>query len=277
MKRIGIVGCGAIGTTLALTIERDYPKLARVVALVDHDTARAQTLSRRLHPHPLVTTLPTCVRRSDVLVEAASVAAAADVARRGLAAGRDVLIMSTGGLLLDAQWRPAAARSRGRLVLPSGALCGLDGLKAMAVGRLRRLRLTTRKPPASLAAAPAMARRRAALARLRRPLTVFRGSPREAVHGFPQNTNVAATLALAVELGASAENRRRPVPITIRVVADPTVTRNVHELEVDSDAGRMVCRMESRPSSDNPKTSQVAAQAAVAALRQLLEPVRIGT
>jgi aspartate dehydrogenase len=275
VRRVGIVGCGAIGTALAVALERDYANVARVVALVDRIPARVRALQSRLRGRPKASSLPELIRGCDLVIEAASVDVAAEVARRGLAAHRDVVIMSTGGLLLHAtRWRPAARRSRGRLLLPSGALGGLDGLKALAQGRLRRICLTTSKPPASLASAPLIARRGIRLTGLRRPRVIFDGTPRQAIQGFPQNTNVAATLALAV---LSGRPQRPAPPIRIRVVADPRLTRNVHQVDVEGDAGRLSCRMESRPSLENPKTSQVAIQAALATLAQVFEPVRIGT
>ena len=176
--------------------------------------------------------------------------------------------MSVGGLLLKTSWRALARRSRGRVYIPSGALAGLDGVKAMAVGRIRHVRLTTRKPPRALASAPGLRRRRIRLERLRRPLVVFDGTPRDVVRAFPQNTNIAAALTLAA--GVSAARPR------IRIIADPSVRRNIHELEVESDCGRIQCRVESRPSV-NPKTSELAVRSAIATLGRLFQAVHIGT
>ena len=176
--------------------------------------------------------------------------------------------MSVGGLLRDQTWQRLARRSRSRVYLPSGALAALDGVKAMAVGRILRLSLTTRKPPRALASAPYVRRRRLHLERLTRPSVIFEGSPRAVVGAFPQNTNVAAALALA---GGRAGARAR-----IRVVADPSIRRNIHELDVQGDCGRIRCRIESRPSA-NPKTSELAVRSAVATLARIFDPVHLGT
>lgn len=277
MRRVGLVGCGAIGSALARAIERDYARVARVVALVDRERPNALTLQRQLASHPPVVSLPELIRRSDLVIEAAAVSVASRVARLALAANRDVLIMSTGGLLMGgASWQRAARRSRGRLHIPSGALCGLDGVKALAMGTITRIRLTTRKPPRALASSPFVRAKRLQLERLHAPKVLFEGSPADVIAAFPQNTNVAATLALAACVGVASFTRKRPMT-TVRVVADPALRTNVHELEVHGDCGRISARVESRPSATNPKTSELAIRSALATLHQLFTPVRIGT
>ena len=176
--------------------------------------------------------------------------------------------MSVGGLLLTSSWRTPARRSRGKVYIPSGALAGLDGVKAVAVGRIRGIRLTTRKPPRALAGAPGLRHRRIRLDRLRRPVVVFDGTPRDVIRAFPQNTNIAAALTLAA--GVSTTRPR------IRIVADPTVRHNIHELDVEGDCGRIRCRIESGPSA-NPKTSELAVRSAVATLGRLFDQIQIGT
>ena len=268
MLQVGLVGCGTIGSRLALMLQRTYAKTARVTALHDCNPAKAAALQRRLASHPALVSLPTLIRRSDLVIEAASAAVAGDVVQRAARANRSVLVMSVGGLLLDRSWRRVVARSRAHVYLPSGALVGLDGVKAMAMGRLHRISLTTRKPPRALADAPYVLRKRLRLSRLTRPSLIFEGSPRAAVRAFPQNTNIAAALTLA---SGVSDRRAR-----IRVIADPTIRRNIHELDVEGDCGRLQCRVESRPSA-NPKTSELAVRSAMATLRRLLDPVAIGT
>lgn len=277
MVRVGLVGCGTIGSRLALALQQDYRSCARVVALHDVEPKHARVLATQLRSsprtavvrgEPAICTLPELIRRSDLVLEAASPAIAAEVAVRALRAHRKVFIMSVGGLLRDRSWQRMAAQSRGQVYIPSGALAGLDGVKAMALGRIRRVRLTTSKPPRALASAPYVQRKRLNLTRLTQPTLIFQGSPQAVVQGFPQNTNVAAAVTLASGVPSSR--------IRIRVVADPTLRRNRHELEVEGDGGRLQCVIESRPST-NPKTSELAVRSALATLRQLFSPVHIGT
>jgi len=271
-KTVGIVGCGTIGCELARFLERNYQHAAKIVALADRKRDAARTLQQRLLSHPPIVSLPELIRRSQLVLEAASAALAPRVARLALEAGCDVLIMSSGGLLTSTAWQRAVARSKGHLHIPSGALGGIDGVKALAAGSIRRVRLTTRKPPQALASAPFVRARHLRLTRLRRPTVLFEGSPAEAVRAFPQNTNVAATLALAASHGLQG----RPA-VTIRVMADPSIRVNRHEVEVEGTQGRLRCLIESRPSATNPKTSQLAIDSALVTLRQLFEPIRIGT
>ena len=268
MVRIGLVGCGTIGSRLAAAVQRYHTNDARITALHDVDRARARALQRRLHHPAPIMSLARLIRTSRLVIEAASVDVAGEVVRRALAARRDVLVMSVGGLLRDQSWRRLARRVGRKVYIPSGALAGLDGVKAMATGRIRRLALTTRKPPQALASAPWVRRRKLRLERLTHPVVLFEGSPRAVVQAFPQNTNVAAALALAS--GRSSARTR------IRVVADPTSRRNIHDLEVEGECGRLTCRIESRPSA-NPKTSELAVRSAIVTLGQLLDPVVIGT
>jgi len=268
MVRVGLVGCGTIGSQVARALQRNYHHAARIVALNDCNDKHAALLQRRLTGHPPICSLPTLIRRSQLVLEAASADVSAEVVARCLRAHRDVMVMSVGGLIVDRTWQRLARRSRGRVYIPSGALAGIDGVKAMAVGTIRRVSLTTRKPPQALSSAPYVQRRRLRLERLTRPSVVFEGSAREVVEAFPQNTNVAAALALA---SGAADARLR-----IRVVADPSIRSNVHELDVEGDCGRVRCRIESRPSA-NPKTSEIAVRSAIATLARLFGRVSIGT
>ena len=273
MTRVGLVGCGTIGSALAKAIERNYADVARVVALCDSDFLHAQRLQQKLSGHPPIVSLSRLLSRSDLILEAASASISCSVARRALSAGCDCLVMSTGGLLGHLpQLARAARRSHANLLLPSGALGGLDAVKALSMGMLRRVRLTTRKPPRALAGSPFAITRRLRLNGLRQPRIVFTGSPSKVVRAFPQNTNVAATVALACARSGFPTNR-----IQVRVVADPSLRRNVHELSVIGDAGQVEVRIESRPSRDNPKTSETAIRSALAVLDQAFGSVRIGT
>lgn len=279
MVAVGLVGCGTIGAGLARAIERKHRHAARIVALHDRDRTQALRVQRQLRESPPICSLPSLIRRSQLIIEAASVEAAARVVPLALRARRSVLVMSVGGLLRNRSWQRLARATptphgrggwdlRPRVYIPSGALAGLDGVKAMAVGRIRGAWLTTRKPPQALAEAPYVRRKGLNLVGRRRAVVIWSGSARSVIEAFPQNTNVAATLALA-----SGSDRR----VRVRVVADPTLRTNVHELEVRGDRGRLLCRVESEPSRTNPKTSEQALRSAVAMLDEIFGPVIIGT
>ncbi len=261
MKRVGVVGCGAIGGALARAVARGEVPGARVAVLFDVEPARLRALATALKPRPRAVTTFAAFRRApfDVAVEAASQEAAAKYAVPLLASGRDVLAMSAGVLLRPGWLRSAEAaarRSGARLVIPSGAVAGLDGLRA-ARKEMESVTLTTRKPPASVGV------------RAARRTVFYEGPARVAVRKYPKNVNVAATLAAAT-LGG---DRTR-----VRLVAEPGLKRNVHEIEARGKFGRMRFVLENVPSPDNPATSRLAVLSAVEALRGLVGgPVKVGS
>lgn len=266
---IGIVGCGAIGSAVGRAVQR--PPLARAFRLSglhDRNPAQAARLRRRLRPRVPVLSLPALIRRSQVILEATSAAAAGAIIRQSLRAGRTVVPLSVGGILPLAHHLPRLTRRGGRLVIPSGAIAGLDAVRAARLGRLQRVTLTTRKPPAAYRGAPGARLSDAQLAALRRPAVLFRGSAARAVRGFPQNINVAATLSLA-GLG--------PQRTQVRIIADPGVTRNCHEIEAIGPFGRLTVRTENVPSAGNPKTSQLALLSVLATLHAMTGAWRVGT
>ena len=141
--RVGVIGCGTIGSALARAVAKDYAQHARVVALSDVDISHAKALARQLRPTPAIVSFPQLLKTCHLIIEAAHASGAGEVVRQALKAHRTILVMSVGGLLTDRRWERLVRRSRGKVYIPSGALAGLDGVKALAVGRLRRVALTT--------------------------------------------------------------------------------------------------------------------------------------
>jgi aspartate dehydrogenase len=266
--RVGIVGCGAIGSAIARAVDAAQVPGAALAAVCDSQPERATALAESLASHPAACDLAGLIEACDIVVEAASAAALPEIARPALEAGRTVLAMSVGALLGSPDLM-ALARERGaRLLAPSGAIAGLDAVKAAAAAGVESVTLTTRKPPAGLAGAPYLVAHGVDLSKIAEATTVFEGPAAEAVKGFPANVNVAAALSLA---GIGPERTR------VRIVADPAATANSHEIEVRGEFGCLTARTENRPSPDNPKTSYLAALSAIAALRDAVGQTRIGT
>ena len=268
MVKIGIVGCGAIGSQLAQEIQRRFKGKARLIGVHDIHTGKARKLASSLHPKVPVLSAKQILQRSSLIVEAASPRAVAQFLPRAVRARKPMMVLSSGGLLTQGRWLRLAAARGVPVHVPSGAILGLDGIRAAGVGKLTSVTLTTRKPPRSFAGAPGLARRKLLPEAIRSPQVIFQGSARRAAALFPQNINVAATLALA---GMGPERTR------VRIIADPGVRSNVHEIEARGDFGAIHIRAENRPSARNPKTSRLAIQSAVAALAQILRPIRIGS
>ena len=229
-----------------------------MIGVYDLDPRKARSLADSLSPNVPVLPLQRLILRSHLLVEAASPKAVAELLPKALARKRPVLVMSAGGLLDQTALLRKFRRQSIPLYVPSGALVGMDGIKAAAIGRLQRVTLTTRKPPRSFTGAE----------HLRRPTVLYQGNASTAVRRFPQNINVAATLALA-GIG--------PARTRVRIIADPRARGNIHEVEAVGSFGRMVLKTENRPSLENPKTSALAIQSAVAVLERILGSFQVGT
>ncbi|HOW42662.1 MAG TPA: DUF108 domain-containing protein [Candidatus Omnitrophota bacterium] len=271
MVRIGIVGCGAIGSSLAEIIRKELRGKAEVAAVFDVDTPKALKLAAALgkSKNAVAADLSRLISRSDLVIEAASAAAAWTICKQVLSRGRDAMIMSVGGIVAHARELSAlAARKKARVYVPSGAISGIDGLKASARAGLRRVTLTTRKPPQGFKSVAYVQAKKIDLEHITKDTVLFSGTARQAMSYFPQNINVAGVLSLA----GLGDARTR-----VRIIASPGLTRNIHEIEIVSAAGTVFTRTENVVHPHNPKTSFLAVLAAAAMLRQIVSPVRIGT
>jgi len=269
--KIGIVGCGAIGSSLAKIITRDFGQKASLAALEDINCARSNDLSKRVSPGKdlAVAGLDELIRRSDLVIEAAHASVSAEIATRVIKAKRDIMIMSVGGIVKGfSRLRRLADANNSRIYIPSGAIAGVDALKAAAMGKINKVVLTTRKNPKSFSGVKYIADKKIDLKKIKKDMVVFSGSAAQAMKFFPQNINVAGVLSIA-GIG--------PVKTNVRIIASPATTRNIHEIRIQAEAGDIFTRTENILHPDNPKTSYMAVLSALATLKQVLYPVRVGT
>jgi aspartate dehydrogenase len=269
MLKIGILGVGAIGRTIATAIDRKQVD-AKLVALADRDRAAAEALSSELSSRPPVVSIEEMIAHCDLAVEAASQAALPEFVPKALARGRDMLIMSVGGLLGREEWFRQANEKGCRIYVPSGAIAGLDGIKSASIGRIESAVLTSFKPVAALKGSKYVVDRNLPLDSYKEDTVIFEGLAEEAAHAFPATSNVAASLRLAVD---PAEL----VPVRVRVVAVPGGTENIHEIRVRGEFGKLTVKVENVPSKSNPRTSQLAAFSAIATLKNITRSLRVGT
>ena len=266
-QRVAIAGFGAIGKVVAEHIDRGIEGVT-LAAVSARDTRRAERAMAGLaRPVPVVP-LARLWEEADIVVECAPAAVLRDLAEPALAAGRSVVVLSCGALLDNFDLVELARRHGGRILVPTGALLGLDAVQAAAVGDISRVHMITRKPPNGLDGAPYLVEHGISVTGLDRAVRVFSGNAREAARGFPANVNVAAALALA---GVG------PDRTTIEIWADPEVTRNTHRIEVEADAVRLSMQIENVPSLENPKTGRLTPLSVIALLRKLSSPLAIGT
>ena len=265
--KVGIIGCGTIGGELSRAITAEMPEL-NLVGLSDIKGQKARELAQRLPTNPQVLPTDELIDQVDLVVEAASKEIAAEIVEKALRRSKDIMVMSTGGLLGKENLFNLAREKNCRIYLPSGALAGLDGVKSAAAGGIDSVTLTTRKPPAGLKGAPYIIENKIDLNSIKEEALIFEGTAEEAVEGFPQNINVAATVSLA-GIG--------PQKTKVRIIADPNTDRNIHQIEVEGKFGKLTSRTENLPSPSNPKTSFLAILSAIVTLKGISARIKVGT
>ena len=264
--RVAIAGLGAIGRALARRLSDGIEGLELACAAARDEAKATAWLKAERIACPLVR-IEDFPRNADIAVECAPAAMIESICRPMLEAGKDVIVLSAGALLPRLDLVDLAKAHGGRIIVPSGALLGLDAVAAAAQGEVRSVRMTTRKPPRGLAGAPYLVRNGISIEGLNAAKCVFRGTARDAAAGFPANVNVVAALSLA-GIG--------PDRTLIDIWADPTLDRNCHVIEVDADSARFTLSIENVP-SENPKTGKIVALSVIATLRKLQAPLRVGT
>jgi aspartate dehydrogenase len=265
--KVGLGGFGAIGGALARRLDQGLPSL-RLVAVSAKNVARAERrLTELAQPVP-VTPIAELAALADVVVECAPAAVFRTVAEPAIRAGRIFVPVSVGQLLEHVDLIGLAETSGARIVVPTGALLGLDAVRAAAEGEIRAVTMVTRKPPAGLAGAPYLEQHGIRVEGLTEPLKVFEGSAREGARGFPANVNVAAALSLA---GIGPDRTR------LEIWADPELSRNVHRIVVEADSARFEMQIENVPTLENPRTGKITALSVIAALRRLSAPLTVGS
>ncbi|MBI2548999.1 aspartate dehydrogenase [Candidatus Woesearchaeota archaeon] len=267
MIRLGIVGCGTIGSELCHAVQRGKIK-ARISAIADINRERAEQLARSLQPQPLILPLPELVKNVELIIEAATQTIVREILEQCIRNNKDLMVMSVGGLLQCHDLLQGLDQTRTNLYAPSGAIAGVDALLAAAGSEIHEVTLTTTKPPKGLANAPYVQQKKIMLAAIREKTVIFEGSAAEAVKGFPQNTNVAATLSLA---GIGPERTK------VKVVVDPQTTQNSHEVTIRGSFGTITTKTENLPSPTNPKTSYLAVLSALATVQRIISKQKIGT
>ena len=266
MIRVAIAGLGAIGRAVARGLADGIPGLTLACAAArDRAKAKAWLASAGIEcPLVEVEEFPA---HADLAVECAPSAILERVCRPMLESGKKVMVLSAGALLRHSDLIDLAKAHGGQIVVPTGALLGLDAVTAAAEGQINEVRMVTRKPPGGLAGAPYLEANNISVANLHEAKRVFAGTARDGAAGFPANVNVAAALSLA---GVG------PDRTMMEIWADPGVERNCHSIVVDANSARFTLTIENIP-SENPRTGRITALSVLAALRKLNAPLRVGT
>ena len=264
---LGVVGCGAIGRRMV----EEASGLDVVERILVHDR-HVEKASRLEGGKVTAAGLDELLSTADLVIEAAAPDVVRSVLEGTLDRGADVMILSSGGLVdpdLRSWAEDRATRSGSTISVPSGAIGGIDVLKAASIGNVRRFELNTVKHPGSMRPSKAFIEESGIdPGAIRERTLIFEGPPDEAIRYFPRNVNVSSTLSIAASVGAD---------LTVRVFLDPAIERNRHELVVEGDFGRMTLTLDNVPSAETPGTSELAVLSAIATLRAFVRSTKIGT
>jgi aspartate dehydrogenase len=264
--KVGLAGLGAVGLGVARRLEAGVPGLVlAAVAVRDQEKAR-RNLPKTGSQIPIVAA-EALAQSCDVVVECLPPQMFRGVATSAIEAGRIFMPLSVGQLLENWDLVARAKETGARILVPTGALIGLDAVRAAAEGTIHSVTMVSRKPPSGLEGAPYLVERGMSLKNLKEARKIFDGSAREGARGFPANVNVAAALSLA---GIGPDRTR------LEIWADPALDRNTHRIEVDADTARFSMTIEGIP-SENPRTGRIVPLSVIAALRGLVSEFKVGT
>ena len=268
IRTVAIGSLGTVGLEVARRIDAGEIDGLTLSAVSARDHARARDRMREFRLPADVVAVGDLAERADIVVECAPAAVFPEIAEPAVRAGRTLVCISAGALLDHVHLVETARSTGAQIVVPSGAVMGLDAVRGAAESGIESVTMITRKPPNGLAGAPYLLEHGIDVDGLEAPLKVFHGSAREAARGFPANVNVAAALGLA---GIGPERTR------LEIWADPGVSRNTHEIRLEAETLRFHLRIENVPSRENPRTGRSVAPSVVAALRRFVAPLVVGT
>lgn len=274
-KTIGLMGCGTIGTPLAMAIDSGRVANASLSGLFDIVDENARDLKTKLKSTPQVyhNFDQFADSTADIIIEAASQQAVKNFAKRIIESGKDVMVMSVGALadtlfLAELLQLTPIRNGHSKIYVPSGAIAGIDAIRSVR-HIADSISLTTKKSPKALAGAPFFTTRNVSLDNITKVTEIYEGPAVEAVKLFPANVNVAAVLSLA---GIGVEKT------TVRILADPEATTNQHEIVATGSFGEIKISVNNVTAPGNPKTSFLAVLSAIECLRSICEDgIRIGS
>jgi aspartate dehydrogenase len=263
---VAIAGLGAIGKKIAEALDQGIDGL-QLVAVSAQNPEKHHNWLGGLKTRPAVLPIAKLSEVADIAIECAPANLLRSIVAPFVEQGKTAIVLSAGALLDNEDLIDLAKKNGGQIVVPTGALIGLDAVTAAAVGDIHSVRMVTRKPVNGLAGAPFLVENNIDIETIKEPLKIFDGTAREAAKGFPANLNVAVALSLA---GIGPDRTR------LEIWADPALTRNVHRVEVESDSARFSMSIENIP-SENPKTGRITALSVIAYLRKQRSALRVGT
>jgi aspartate dehydrogenase len=266
--KVGIAGMGAVGMRVAQELDCGGIPGFTLAGFSARNAQRAAELNGQLTAAVPYHALTEIADHCDLVIEALPPTLFNELATSVLRAGKTLVVLSASQLLGRQDLIDMAGDTGAKIVIPSGAMLGLDAIKAVAVGQIDSVVIETRKPVAGLIKAPYVAQMDIDLTTLTEPSLILEGSVTEVARAFPANVNVAAAVSLA---GLGPDRTR------MEVWADPALDRNKHTVRVTSDSSDFTMSIQNRPSAENPATGRITALSVIAFLRQKSAVVRVGT
>lgn len=265
--RVGIAGFGTIGQVVGKALEQGLSGL-ELTAVTSGNLDKARNNLADFQSPVEVVHSDRLADLVDIVVECAPTAAFLSVATPTLEHGKTLVTVSGAAILQHPEVVELADKNGAQIVLATGALLGLDAVRAAAKGDIHSVNMVTRKPPTSLVKAKYVVENNIDLSNLSEPLQLFKGTAREGAKAFPSNVNVAAALGLA---GVGADQT------LLEIWADPSKTRNTHNIKVDACSAAFELTIENVPTVENPGTGRITALSVIAALESLTTPLRVGS
>jgi aspartate dehydrogenase len=265
--KVGIAGLGTIGSKVADVLDQGIPGMTLDCVFTRTHSTAIEHMKNYKHPAALVSQ-EELSERADIIVDCVPKQAFRGVVEPALKAGKTVVTVSGAALLANEDLVELAQQHGGRIILATGALLGLDAIRAAAEGTIHSVTMVTQKPPKSLLGAPWLVDNKIDISQLTEPLLVFKGNAFDGAKGFPSNVNVAAAVGLA---GIGAKNTQ------LEIWADPGKERNTHTICVDADSARFEMTIENIPSESNPGTGKITALSVITTLRGLVQTLKVGS
>lgn len=254
-KRVGVAGTGAIGSAVIRALQKGIP---------GYQLAAASDIRPDPELKVPYVDFEELAERCDLIIEALPAAAVPALAQEVFKCNRDLMVVSSAALVLYPQILDWHKNSKSRIIVPSGAIAGLDGVAALRESGITYARIASSKPPKGFTGAPYIIEKGIDLNSIKEKTLIFSGNAFKAAQAFPANVNVSATLSLA-GIG--------PAKTQVEVWADPNIQRNTHEIKVESKFSCITCRIENAPDPANPKTSMLAAHSVISTLSALTAPL----
>lgn len=266
LKKIGILGVGAIGSEVAFFIDKKLSDKFKLESVCEMDKQKADKVLRKLKNKPKLVSLEKLISGCDIIVEASSIDTANTLLSKAKKTNKKIIVLSVGVFikykkLLNKDYLTSS------VYIPSGAISGVDGIGALSLGKIRSLKLITSKPPASLKNVAYLKNNNIDVEKIKKERIVFQGNIKQAVASFPKNINVAAIIFLA--------SRFKNLQVIIKV--NPKLKRNVHRIEMDSSDGKLTVEVENVPSRVHSRTSELAISSTKSMLKKMAQSLKVGS